>query len=195
MGTWPETRIEELGGLTLPTAAAEDDGGWPEAEFAAVFQQHYARVVGVAARLVGDRGAAEEIADDTFWKLYQRPGLRAGGQNLAAWLYRTASRAGIDALRSRRRRLKTQEQLAAEPAPRSAASPLQTLERLEVAARVRRVLGRLKPAQTQMLVLRHSGLSYLEVAAALGINPNSVGTLLARAQSAFENAYREEHDA
>jgi DNA-directed RNA polymerase specialized sigma24 family protein len=41
------------------------------------------------------------------------------------------------------------------------------------------------------LALRHSGLSYAEIAAALGIPVGSVGVLLARAEREFEVAYRD----
>ena len=40
-------------------------------------------------------------------------------------------------------------------------------------------------------MLRHSGLSYREIAEALGMAPGSVGTTLARAEAAFEAAWRE----
>jgi RNA polymerase sigma-70 factor (ECF subfamily) len=55
------------------------------------------------------------------------------------------------------------------------------------------VLLALKPQQAEMLVLRSQGDSYAEVASALGINPASVGTLLGRAEAAFEQEYLERH--
>jgi RNA polymerase sigma-70 factor (ECF subfamily) len=39
-------------------------------------------------------------------------------------------------------------------------------------------------------MLRHTGLSYQELAAALDVAPASIGTLLARAERAFEARYR-----
>ncbi|MGH9482054.1 MAG: sigma factor-like helix-turn-helix DNA-binding protein, partial [Terriglobales bacterium] len=70
--------------------------------------------------------------------------------------------------------------------------PLQALVEDERAAAVRRALRRLKRAQAEILVLRHSGLSYGEVAAVLRMKASSVGTTLARAEAAFERSYREE---
>jgi RNA polymerase sigma-70 factor (ECF subfamily) len=55
---------------------------------------------------------------------------------------------------------------------------------------VRSVLGHMRPRSAQALILRHSGLSYAEVADAIGIPPGSVGTLLARAEKEFERLYR-----
>jgi len=40
-----------------------------------------------------------------------------------------------------------------------------------------------------LLLLRASGHSYKELAACLGIEPGSVGTLLIRAEAAFEQRY------
>jgi RNA polymerase sigma-70 factor (ECF subfamily) len=54
---------------------------------------------------------------------------------------------------------------------------------------VRTVLGALDARQAELLVLRASGLSYTEVAAALELNPASVGTLIARAQQAFRKEF------
>jgi RNA polymerase sigma-70 factor (ECF subfamily) len=51
-------------------------------------------------------------------------------------------------------------------------------------ARVRTALAALPQAHALVLVLRHSGMSYQEVAAALGMPAGSVGTTLRRAEAA-----------
>jgi RNA polymerase sigma-70 factor (ECF subfamily) len=48
----------------------------------------------------------------------------------------------------------------------------------------------LKPRDAQLLLLRSSGLAYRELAETVGVNPNSVGTLLARAEAEFERHFR-----
>ena len=48
---------------------------------------------------------------------------------------------------------------------------------------------RLAERDRQMLLLRADGYAYRELAAALGLNESSVGTLLARAKRAFREAY------
>jgi RNA polymerase sigma-70 factor (ECF subfamily) len=62
--------------------------------------------------------------------------------------------------------------------------------RQERCARVRTVLAALKPRDSQLLLLRAEGLAYRELAQALGIQPGSVGTLLARAEAQFERKFR-----
>jgi RNA polymerase sigma-70 factor (ECF subfamily) len=56
---------------------------------------------------------------------------------------------------------------------------------LDERRRVRAALARLPRNQAVALVLRHSGLSYVEVAAALDLSPGSVGTVVRRAESAL----------
>lgn len=54
---------------------------------------------------------------------------------------------------------------------------------------VRRALAQLTEREQSCLVLRHSGLSYAEVAAVIGVQPSSVGTILARAEERFRAVF------
>ncbi len=56
---------------------------------------------------------------------------------------------------------------------------------------MRQALARMDSRQAQLLLLRHSGLGYSELGAALGLSPNSIGTLLVRAEREFEKRYLE----
>ena len=159
--------------------------------FEAVFQEHYPRIVGMLTRLTNDRGQAEEIASDVFCKLSRRPTLFARGQSLAPWIYRVATNAGLDAWRSNARRRRREESAHAENLRLvSPGGPLDDVLREERCVRVRTVLASLKPREAQLLLLRASGLAYREVAEAAGVHPNSVGTLLVRAEAEFERKFR-----
>lgn len=162
-------------------------GDW----FEGAFREHYPRVVGVLARLTGDRGQAEEIAADVFSKLSRRPALLGGRNGFTAWLYRVATNAGLDALRANARRLRREDEAGAERLRASGQSgALEELLSQERRARVRTVLAALKPRDAQLLLLRADGLAYRELAEALGVQPGSVGTLLARAETEFERRFR-----
>jgi RNA polymerase sigma factor (sigma-70 family) len=159
--------------------------------FDAIFREHYPRIVALLARLTGDRAHAEEIASDVFCKVSQRGRLALGGADPAPWLYRVATNAGLDALRSTTRRRRREEAAGVETlrvAPRESA--LDDVLRTERCARVREVLAGLKPRDAQLLLLRAEGLAYRELAEALGIQSGSVGTLLARAEAEFERRFR-----
>jgi RNA polymerase sigma-70 factor (ECF subfamily) len=157
----------------------------------ALFHAHYPRLAGMLARLTGDRGQAEEIASDVFHKLSRRPALLAANDDLTAWMYRVATNAGFDALRMNSRRRKREESAGVNGIHAAAQdNALDEMLREERCARVRNVLGAMKPREAQMLWLRSSGLAYREVARTLGVQPGSVGTLLARAEAEFEHRYR-----
>lgn len=163
---------------------------WDQPAFEQVFLENFNRVVGVLFRLLGDGAQAEELANEVFWKLYHLPLLPEPEGNLNGWLYRTATNLGIDALRVRAKR-KRYEEGAALAAVRSAAAddPLSEVLREEQRSRVRTVLALLKPAQAQVLILRHSGFSYDEIAEIMAVSRGSVGTMLIRAEAEFHRRY------
>ena len=161
---------------------------WDEAEFRAAFLKHYARIVAILVRLLGNLPHAEEVANDAFWRLYCQPGLQVDG-NVGGWLYRTATNLGIDALRASGRRRHYEEAAGMAVRKSSAGGPLEDLLREEQCGRVRAVLSSIKPAQAQLLILRSSGLSYKELAEALNVKMSGIGTMLNRAEEEFRNRY------
>ncbi len=176
----------------LNAAAKARSMPWPEAQFEAIFLEHYGRVVNVLLRLLGERTRAEELANDVFWKLYRTPAPQQVDGRVGGWLYRTATNLGIDALRAAARRRKY-EDAAARSQEGTAASPLQEALRAEQRRRVRAVLAVIKPAQAQILILRAAGLSYKELADVLEAKPAGIGTMLSRAQAEFRKVYLELH--
>jgi RNA polymerase sigma-70 factor (ECF subfamily) len=160
----------------------------PEAAFEAAFAEHYPRVYGVLFRLLGERAEAEDLTVETFWRLWQqRP---ANQENLGGWLYRVALRLGYNALRAARRRQRYELAAGVDALDTNAPlDPARAAELAEARARVRAVLRQLPERDAQLLLLRQAGLSYKELAAALGVAPGSIGTLLHRAEEAFEQAY------
>lgn len=162
-------------------------------EFDALFQQYWSRLVDMLFRLTGDRDEAEDLALETFWRLHKHPPRFSRTDNPGGWLFRVAVRLGYNSLRSRKRRGRYEQEAGVQSieAGEQSNPETQVEQRLE-REHVRRILARMRPRSAQVLVLRHSGLSYAEVAEAIGIAPNSVGKLLARAEEEFERRYRSE---
>ena len=152
--------------------------------FDALFTANYATLTRLIYRVVGDKGCAEELAIEAFWKLHRNP--PASEDNLVGWLYRTGIRLALDNLRKRKRRAHYE---ALAPAPGAIAGPEEALARIEQQVRVRQVLAALKPEQAALLLLRSEGHSLAEMASCLQLNPGSVGTALARADKAFRKEY------
>jgi RNA polymerase sigma-70 factor, ECF subfamily len=166
-----------------------------ERAFETIFNEHYAKVYSVLFRLTGDPDEADDLTAETFWRLWQRP--PADGDNLGGWLYRVALNLGYNHLRANQRRDHYQAQASPETwESQSSPDPAQEAERHMEREHVRSVLRQLALRDVQVLVLRHSGLSYKEIAAALDIAAGSVGTILSRAETRFEEQYRKgEKDA
>jgi len=160
---------------------------WVEAEFERTFREHYARVVRITRRVLRRDSEAEEVCAEVFLRLYRGgPGVAANGL-VGGWLYRTAIRASIDALRANQR-LGAEEELGddhlgqGEDLPEG---PLTLLLRQERIFEVREVLAKLKVEKAQILLLRHDGLTYQEIAEVMQLSFNSVGKKLSRAEAEF----------
>jgi RNA polymerase sigma-70 factor (ECF subfamily) len=157
-----------------------------------VFLEQYPRVYQVLVRLVGDSAEAEDLALETFWRLHQSPPDSKRAHNLGGWLYRVATNLGLNALRARKRRARYELEAGQDIyAPRTRDDPENAYAFEEKRAQVRQVLALMDERQAQLLLMRHSGMAYDELAAALGVSPNSIGTLLVRAEREFERRWRE----
>ena len=158
--------------------------------FESVFKEHWQRVYGVLYRLLGDPDEAQDLALEAFWRLHQRLPQSGEKHNLDGWLYRVATNLGLNALRSRQRRQRYESEAGHNVLENSSPlDPAIEIERQQDREQVRTTLAQMKPRSARLLILRHSGLTYAEMAAALGLSPGSVGTLLARAEREFEERY------
>jgi RNA polymerase sigma factor (sigma-70 family) len=171
-------RIGRTDGVAVPRSAA------PSAvrpDLGEVFRREYPRVVGVAARVLGSRDSAEDVAQEVFLS-FGRSSVPAG--EAGGWLSVAAAHTALNLLRSGRRRVSREGNAAAadDPVAPDVADAVVTLDERR---RVRAALARLPRKQAVALVLRHSGLSYAEVATALDLSPGSVGTTVRRAESAL----------
>jgi RNA polymerase sigma-70 factor (ECF subfamily) len=153
-------------------------------DFDTVFHAHYERVARVIARVIGDPARAEELAVEILLKLWRNPG--AQNENAGGWLYRGAVRLALDELRKQARRERYERLIAFAQRPRN---PEEAHAATEEQNQVRRVLAAIGSREAGLLLLRSDGFRYDELAAALELNPASVGTLVSRAQQAFRKEY------
>lgn len=70
------------------------------AAFEALYDAYHRLVYGIAFRMLNDQGAAEDLTQAVFLKLWSSPDLFKGG-NFGAWIARVARNRALDALRSR----------------------------------------------------------------------------------------------
>jgi RNA polymerase sigma factor (sigma-70 family) len=155
--------------------------GGVRADLEEVFRRDYRQVVAAASRVLGSRDQAEDVAQEVFLS-FSRSSVPA--EEAPGWLSVAATHTALNLLRSGRRRTSREETVAA--ADQAVVSDVaDAVVTLEERSRVRAALARLPRKQAVALVLRHSGLSYTEVAAALDLSPSSVGTTVRRAESAL----------
>ena len=165
-----------LGARTMTSVRSDD------AAFEALFRTEYARVVGIANRVLADVHEAEDVAQEVFIDFHRLHSATA--QYAPAWLHRAAAHASLNRLRGARRRQKREFAQALEDGERTL-DPQRQVEVDEDRRQVRAALGRLAPKPAAALAMRASGLSYAEVAEALGVGIGQVGTLLRRAEAAL----------
>jgi RNA polymerase sigma-70 factor (ECF subfamily) len=156
--------------------------GGVRADLDEVFRRDYQQVVAVASRVLGSRDQAEDVAQEVFLS-FSRSSVPAG--EAAGWLSVAAAHTALNLLRSGRRRASREETAAAAAGDAVVSDVAETVVTLEERSRVRAALAELPRKQAMALVLRHSGLSYADVAAALDVSPGSVGTTVRRAESAL----------
>lgn len=154
--------------------------GAVRADLEEVFRSAYPRVVAVAARVLGSRDEAEDVAQEVFLT-FGRSSVPAG--EALRWLCVAAAHTALNHLRTGRRRASREE--AARQGDTVGADVADAVVTLDERRRVRAALARLPRKQATVLVLRHSGLSYAEVAAAVDLSPSSVGTIVRRAEAAL----------
>jgi RNA polymerase sigma factor (sigma-70 family) len=145
-----------------------------------VFRTAYPRVIAVAARVLGSRDEAEDVAQEVFLT-FGRSSVPVG--EASRWLSVAAAHTALNHLRSNRRRARREE--AANGGDVVCPDVADAVVTRDERRRVRAALALLPRKQAVALVLRHSGLSYAEIAAALDLSPGSVGTTVRRAESAL----------
>lgn len=83
--------------------------------FEALFREHQREVYAWIVRIVRDRGIAEDLTVETFWRIYKSRARFEPAGNFRAWARRIATNAALSHLRARRREIELPEDLARAP--------------------------------------------------------------------------------
>lgn len=176
-------RIEEAGDARLVELARAGD----DLAFSALVVRYEHKLIRVLARLVHDEELARDLAQETFWKVYNRLDRFDTARRFGPWLFRVGVNLGLDLLRrheappaasiNRPGRDGRQAFDLPDPDPRL---------REELAQEVRFVLERIPLTYRSILVLRDlEGFSSAEVAAIVGRREATVRWRLAKARDMF----------
>jgi len=135
--------------------------------------------------MLHDPYLAEDMAQEVFLRLYEHP--PKNEEHMGAWLYQVAKNVALNRIRSDRNRMLREAKVwALDGLP--AYAPFQLREEVMYA---REVLNSMNERDRTILIMKHSGYSYDEIAGVLKVKKTSVGTLVARAQKKFKELYGE----
>lgn len=174
------------GEAVLVAQVAKGDG----TAFRALTDRHLKTVVAIARRMLRDDAEAEDVAQETFLRLWRSGAtLELGPAGVRPWLRRVVSNLCIDRVRGRTRLTPVDELPEVPEEPRQ----LAILESEEVRQRVDVALKRLPERQRLALTLFHyEGMSQIEVGAVMGITDEAVESLLGRARRQLKVDLRNE---
>ena len=162
-----------------------------EVAFAELYRTHYSRVLGLCRHLLGSRPAAEDAAQEAFFRAHRTLASYDPSQPFQAWIMSIASNHCIDIVR---RRGKERAIFGTEAAERveAEADATDVLGELLAAERARDVKAAVAALPDRyrlpLLLAYYGGSSYDEIASALGITRTHVGALICRGKQALRKA-------
>lgn len=159
--------------------------------FESLFYEYWAPIYRLFLRMVVDPAEAEDLALETFFRLYQHHPNPGEEFNTRGWLHKVATNLALHSIRSFERREHyevTAGKDALEQAPEN--QPPEIFAEKEDHRFARLALAKMNPRQAQILVMRYSGMAYKEIASTLNLSPTSIGPLLLRAERDFAKHYR-----
>ena len=163
------------------TALIGRAAGGDQSALAALFDASNRLVFAVVLRVLGDRGAAEEVLLDVYTQVWRQAAAYDPERGRpAAWLLMIARTRAIDRLRSGRAEQRREPIEAAENEPSRVGNPEEASVDSERRNLVRTALGNLTPEQRQVIELAYfAGLSHTEIATQTG---QPLGTVKTRAR-------------
>lgn len=184
--------------VRLMLAVREDDA----AAFEELLLRYQSRVQSVLRHLLGDADLADDLTQETFFRIYRARKSYEPGVKLAPWLFTIMNNVAFNALRNKSRRPEVQfggvhsansqdgessqdHNFPEQNIPAgSSFLPARSLDRLEMREVVRLAVESLNENQ-RMAVLLHKfeGMSYQEISDAMKLSLPAVKSLLSRART------------
>jgi RNA polymerase sigma-70 factor (ECF subfamily) len=171
-----------------------------ESAFRELVRRYERPVFTLIYRMVRDREAAEDLAQDTFIKVLNHIDKYRPEFKLSSWLFKIANNVAIDHLRKRH-----VETISIDGSPHASSaseieatsfevsirqeSALEEMESRELGSAIEQAIARLRPEYRSCIMLRHvEGRSYEEIAATLDLPLGTVKTYIHRARHELRRA-------
>lgn len=158
----------------------------------ALYDRYASRVLGISMKIVGDPALAEDILQETFWRVWQNAGTYQPQLGpFTGWLFRIARNLSIDAYRRRNVRPQTilgTGEAGSDPMLEETPDPdmdvAEQAQAILTTQQVRKALASLPAVQRQVIELAYFyGMTRQEIAEATG---EPLGTIHTRARLALQ---------
>ena len=174
--------------LTIAFKSGSEDA------YSVIYGRYRPRVESLCRRMLTNPHDAQEATQEAFLRVFQALHSFNGRYQLGAWITRIATNVCLDTLRAQARRpshpTPIEEMEFSLPDTGTDSDPEFFVIRRAESRRVRRVLESLPPMHRAAIILRDfEGLSYGEIAIALGISDQQTKALIHRARGGFKRAW------
>lgn len=164
-------------------------------EFTMIFNEVYPNLCRFLESMMGERGAAQDIAQETFLRLHRAGANGPPAREARFWLYRVARNLALNELNKRRNRSRLFGKVIDAFRPETP-DPEKEFERAESKSIVARLLETLPEHQRAAILLREQEeMSYAEIARVLNISKSKVKVDIFRARSALRAGWSEIENA
>jgi RNA polymerase sigma-70 factor (ECF subfamily) len=181
-----EKSLSDASDETLVTRVARGDS----AALEALYDRYASRVLGLCVRIVGDQALAEDLLQETFWRVWQGASTyQSQLGSFTSWLFRIARNLSIDAYR--RQSVRPQAFVSVngsdpilEETPDPEVDVAEQAQSILLNRQVRQALASLPGVQRQVIVMAYFyGMTRQEIAQATG---EALGTIHTRARLALQ---------
>lgn len=184
----------DRGGEDADNALIARIGRGDEAAARVMVEAKLPRILALGHRLLGDPSEAEDVAQETFIRMWRQASRwRPGAARFDTWLHTVALNLCRDRLRRRREKTMPILPTVADPAPSADAAMVQAARTREVAA----AIAALPERQREAIVLVHyQDLGNIAAAAAMGVGVEALESLLSRGRRSLRAHFsmRTDHD-
>jgi len=165
--------------------------------FECLVEAHQAKVIGTVAKMLGDVGDAEDVAQQVFTRVWSSAARYEPSARFTTWLFTIARNLAFNELRRRNRRpASSLDSEAAECAfqvqDSHAKLPSNILIEEETAAAIQKAIDALPPVQRMAVILRrYQDVSYEEIGKILDLSVPAVKSVLFRARTELREQLRD----
>jgi len=171
-------------------------GSGEVAAFKQLVKKYQRMVTGTIYRYIGNHHEVEDLAQEIFFKVYKAAKLYTPQAKFSTWLYKVVANHCLNYRRSQRRDVFLtsidnsflgEDKLPLQLAQAQDQQPENLVQQQEIQAILKRAISELPDRQRMAIILyRFEGLSYKEIAQALGCSLSAVESLLFRAMSSLK---------